>query len=134
MLLGQSRGFGFNPFSAIKTAAKDVYHVAQDPRAQALVAAGAQAYAPDQTSQVMQFTHQVQANIRRARRFMDQGRVILVQPGQAPPAGAVPMPDPGPVDDGGGDGGGGLPVQKSHMLVYAGMAGAGLILFLLLRK
>jgi hypothetical protein len=127
VLLGQSRGFGFNPFSAIKTAAKDVYHVAQDPRAQALVAAGAQAYAPDQTSEVMQFTHQVQSNIRRARRFMDQGRVITVPAGQAPPAGAVPM------DDGGG-GGGGLPVEKSHMLLYAGAAGAALILILLLKR
>jgi hypothetical protein len=128
MLLGQSRGFGFNPFSAIKTAAKDVYSVARDPRAQALVAAGGQAYAPGATSQVMQATHSIQDNIRNARRFLNpQGQVVMVPAGQAPPPGSTP-------DGGGSPDGGELPVQNSHMLVYAAVGGGLLLLLLLMKK
>ena len=125
---------GFSITNAFKTVARDAVSVARDPRAQALVAAGAQAYAPDATSQVMQYTHQVQSQIRRARRFMDQGRVIMVQPGQAPPPGAVAMPDnTPPADDDSETPGGQLPVQNSHMLVYAGV-GVGVLFLLLLLK
>jgi hypothetical protein len=125
---------GFSITSALKTVAHDAYQVASDPRAQALVAAGAQAYAPDQTAQVMQYTHQVQRQIRKARRFMDQGRVIMVQPGMAPPPGAMPMPDnTPPPDDTSEAPGAQLPVENSHMLVYAGV-GAGVLFLLLLLK
>jgi hypothetical protein len=115
---------GFSITSALKTVAKDTYQVAQDPRAQALVAAGAEAYAPDQTAQVMQATHNIQHQIRRARRFMHGDQVIMVQPGQSPPPGAVPMDDSGD---------GQLPVENSHMLVYAGV-GVGVLFLLLLLK
>ena len=125
---------GFSITNAFKTVARDAVSVARDPRAQALVAAGAQAYAPDATSQVMQYTHQVQSQIRRARRFMDQGRVIMVQPGQATPPGAVAKPDnTPPADDDSETPGGQLPVQNSHMLVYAGV-GVGVLFLLLLLK
>lgn len=123
---------GFSITSALKTVAKDTYSVASDPRAQALVAAGAQAYAPETTSQVMQYTHQVQSQIRRARRFWYQGRAVMVQPGQMPPPGATPDNTP-PPDDTSEAPGAQLPVQNSHMLVYAGV-GAGVLLLLVLLK
>jgi hypothetical protein len=115
---------GFSITNAFKTVARDTYSVASDPRAQALVAAGAQAYAPGATSQVMQVTHTVQDDIRRARKFWDHGQPVIVQPGQMPPPGATL--DPGPDGDG-------QVVQNSHMLVFAGI-GAGVLLLLLLMK
>ena len=124
---------GFSITSALKTVAKDTYQVARDPRAQALVAAGAQAYAPGATSQVMQYTHQVQGQIRRARKFWYQGQPVMVQPGQAPPPGATPDNTP-PPDDTSEAPGAQLPVQNSHMLVYGGLAAGALILLLLLKK
>jgi hypothetical protein len=126
---------GFSITNAFRTVAHDAVAVASDPRAQALVAAGAQAYAPDATSQVMQYTHQVQRQIRKARRFMDQGRVIMVQPGQAPPPGAILVPDntPPPGDDSEAPGAQ-LPVENSHMLVYAGVGVGFLFLLLLLKR
>lgn len=122
-MLIQSAPLGFSITSALKTAAKDTYQVASDPRAQALVAAAGQAYAPGTTSQVMQVTHRVQSDIRRARQFWYGGHPVMVQPGQAPPPGATEEPPPPE----------GLPVQDSHMLVYAGI-GAGLLLLLLIMK
>jgi len=122
-VLIQSAPLGFSITSALKTAAKDTYQVASDPRAQALVAAAGQAYAPDTTSQVMQVTHRVQGDIRRARQFWYGGHPVMVQPGQMPPPGATEEPPPPE----------GLPVQDSHMLVYAGI-GAGLLLLLLIMK
>lgn len=131
---GSGPPLGFSITSALKSVAKTTYNVAQDPRAQALVAAGAQAYAPETTAQVMQATHRVQGQIRRARAFMNQGRVVMVQPGQAPPPGAVPMPDQGPPppsDDGGG-GGDAPPLQAHHgMLLVGGAIGAVLLVMLL---
>lgn len=131
---GSGPPLGFSITSALKTVAKDAYSVAKDPRAQALVAAGAQTYAPGATAQVMQVTHQVQGQIRRARRFMNQGRVIMVQPGQAPPPGAVAMPDQGPPppsDDGGGPPDD-VPLQPHHgMLLVGGAIGAVLFVLLL---
>lgn len=130
---GSGPPLGFSITSALKSVAKTTYNVAQDPRAQALVAAGAQAYAPETTAQVMQATHRVQSEIRRARRFMNQGRVIMVPPGQAPPPGAVPMPDhgpPSPSDD--GDSGDAPPLQAHHgMLLVGGAIGAVLLVMLL---
>ena len=124
-MLIQSAPLGFSITSALKTAAKDTYQVASDPRAQALVAAAGQAYAPGVTSQVMQTTHRVQSDIRRARQFWYGGHPVMVQPGQMPPPGATEEPPPPPEE--------GLPVQDSHMLVYAGI-GAGLLLLLLIMK
>ena len=82
----------------------------------------------------MQYTHQVQGQIRKARQFWYQGRPVLVQPGQAPPPGATAMPDnTPPADDDSETPGGQLPVQNSHMLVYAGV-GVGVLFLLLLLK
>lgn len=130
---GSGPPLGFSITSALKSVAKTTYNVAQDPRAQALVAAGAQAYAPDATARVLQTAHQVQGQIRRARAFMNQGRVIMVQPGQMPPPGAVPVPDQGPPasDDGGASD---IPVQPHHGLLLVGGAVGAVLLILLLTK
>jgi len=127
-VITQTPPLGFSITSALKTVAKDTYHAAQDPRVQGLVAAGAQAYAPGTTSQVMQAASRAQAEIRRARSFWYGGKKIVVQPGMAPPPGATEMP---PSDDDSPPSGG--PVVKSHMLLYAGI-GAGLLLLVLLTK
>lgn len=109
---------GFSITSALKTAAKDTYSVARDPRAQALVAAAGEEYAPDTTSQVMQVTHNVQDKIRQARGFVNQGRPGRVGPGPA---------DAGqPFDD--------IPVKPQHGLLLVGGAVGAILLVLLLTK
>ncbi len=122
---------GFSITSALKTAAKDAYSVARDPRAQALVAAAGQEYAPGATSQVMQYTHQVQSQIRRARAFMNQGHVVMVPAGQAPPPGAVPVPDGGGADAGPPDD---VPLKPQHGMLLVGGAIGAVLLVLLLTK
>jgi hypothetical protein len=94
------------------------YRAAQDPRVQRAAAAAAQAYAPAQYAQ--------------ASEYADRARGILMPPGQAPmPMPQMPMPggdeDMGPPAPGG-------PVQRGNMITIAALVGAGLIVFLLLRK
>jgi hypothetical protein len=111
---------GFSITSALKTVAKDTYSVARDPRAQSLVAAAGEEYAPDTTSQVMQVTHNVQDKIRQARGFVNQGRPGRVGPG--------PGIDPGPpMDDD-------IPVKPQHGLLLVGGAVGAILLVLLLTK
>lgn len=117
---------GFSITSALKTAAKTAYHTAQDPRAQALVAAAGQAYAPGTTSQVMQVTHKVQGQIRRARQIMNPGG------GQAPAP--APAPDAGPPPDDAGPPDAGPPLKPQHGMLLVGGAIGAVLLVLLLTK
>lgn len=132
VIVSGAQPLGFSITSAIKSAASTAYHVAQDPRAQALVAAAGQEYAPDTTASVMRTTHQIQSQIRAARRFVnDQGRTVVVQPGQTPPSGFVPA------DAAGNDApapGGDVPLQSHHGLLLVGGAVGAVLLVLLLTK
>lgn len=118
-----------SPFKAIARVgtrvAKGVYSTARDPNVQAAAVAAAQQYAPGQYAQVTQ----------QANRYVQQGRQIqqILRPPGAPP----PMMPPPPMPDGGDDGAPepGQHIKTSHgLFTFAAIAGAGLIVVLLLKK
>ncbi len=119
---------GFSITSPFKTiarvgtrAAKGAYSVARDPRVQMAVAAVAQRYAPGQYAQVTQ----------QAQQFLQQGRQI--QQALRPPPGTPPPPQAIPADDDTMPDS--PPVKASHgLFTVAAIAGAGLVLVLLLKK
>lgn len=132
MLIGQPQ-LGFSVTSAFKsvgrgiaTGARAGYSAASDPRLQRAAAAAAQAYAPGQYAQVTEYADRARGIIRPP------------MPGQPMPMQQMPMPQmpqmpmPGGDDDMGPAPGG--PVQKGNMFMIAALAGAGLLVFLLLRK
>lgn len=135
MLVGQPQlGFSItDPFRAVArgvatgaryagrgvvAAGRAGYQAAKDPRVQRAAAAAAQAYAPGQYA--------------RASEYADRARGIIAPPGQMMPPPQMPMM-PGGDEDGGGVMPG-APVQKGNMFTIAALVGAGLVIFLLLRK
>jgi hypothetical protein len=108
--------------SALTNVAKSAYRVVSDPRAQAAAAVVGNEYAPDTTAQVQETARNISRTITRTRMILNPAT------GQMVPA--SPMPDPGYDPSSGGS----MPVQHSNMLVYAGIGGAALILYLILRK
>lgn len=114
---------------SIKSLVSDVAHVATDPRAQALVAAGAQAYAPESTAQVVSATQQALSKYRGAKRFIDRstgkgrGHGPRMMPEMPPPEMNM-EPDGGPIV---------APVQHSNILPLA-IGGGALVLILVMLK
>ena len=110
---------------SIKSFAQDVAHVATDPRAQALVAAGAQAYAPGSTAQVVSATQQALQHYHQAKRFIDRStgkrgpRMMTM-----PPPEMNMEPDGGPIV---------APVQHSNLLPLV-IGGGALVLILVMLK
>jgi len=109
---------GFNPFSAVKSAARGVYHVAADPRVQRAAASAAQAYAPGQYAQVTEYA--------------DRARGIIRPPGPMGPGPGPMMPGPAADDDAAPAPAG--PVQRGNLLLIGGAVVVGLVLFLAMRK
>ncbi len=113
MVLSQS-GLGFNPLSVVR-------RVVTDPRAQRLAVAAGRSYAPEQVSTAERYAAQAQ-NVLRAR---------VVTPAPAPRMQMMPMPND--VNDDGM-----LPpgthASKGNLIGLAAVVGAGVILFLVLRR
>lgn len=117
MVLSQS-GLGFNPLSLVK-------RVATDSRAQRLAVAAGQAYAPEQVATAQRYASQAQ-QILHAR--------VVTPPAPRQRMPMMPMPPmPTDVNDDGA-----LPpgthASQGNLIGIAAVAGAGLILFLVLRR
>lgn len=108
---------GFSITAPFKAVGKGLVRVASDPRAQRVGNVAAQAYAPAQYQQVASYANQADQILHPHQ------QVALL------PRGGMPAPMP-MYDDGGGN----LPVQKSHILSIAAIVAGGLIVFLLVRK
>lgn len=117
MVLSQPQ-LGFSITSPFKAVGKGILKVVEDPRARRVGSVAAQTYAPDQYAQVQSYATQADQILHPHQ------QVALL------PRGGMMPPGPGGYDDGGGD----LPVQKSHMLGIAAIVAGGLIVFLLVRK
>lgn len=125
MLIGQPIGASFT--SVVKSAAKGVYSVAQDERVQRAAVAAAQAYAPQKYAQVTKYADRARGIIRPPRPAA-QGMMPAPQPQMMPPQAQMPMEDFGPPMPAAGQ------VQKGNFTSIAMIAGAGLLIFLLLRN
>lgn len=121
MVIGQ---LGFNPFSAVASGltsvAKAGARVVTDPRAQQVAAVAAQRYAPDKYAQVQKYANQAQ-QILHSR---------VVTPGQMPPP---PLPPQGPVMPM-PDYNEAPPAQKGNLIAIGAIIGAGLLVFLMMRR
>lgn len=106
--------------SPLQSFARDVAKVAADPRTQHLVVTAAQAYAPQQTAQAAQYAQAAASALRAGRRPPTMPRMPM-----------RPMPMPNVSDDGGPAV---APVQRGNFITIGVIAGAALIIFLLLRK
>lgn len=101
---------------ALSTAASAGKGLVTDSRFQKVAVTAATQYAPEKTAQVQSYAAQVQAAIRAA-----QGQPHGRPP--APPPMPMPMPMPEPAS----------PVQSGN-LIWFGVGGAALLLFLLMRR
>jgi hypothetical protein len=125
VLVGQ---IGFNPWSAIKQVEHTAVRVASDPRAQRAAATAANAYYPEQYAQVRQKVGQARQILRQND---GQYQQAMEQRAHQPPMPQFgPMPPQFDPDSGGPT----APVQHGNIIGLAAVAGAGLVLFLLLRK
>lgn len=129
MVTSNLGSLGFNPFSAVAkavtTTVKTGARVATDPRFQAVATAAGTVYAPQQTAQVQRYASQIQSQIQRAKGIMQP----VAQPARGMPM--QPMMQPYGDDDLPASGG---PVQRGNFMWIAAIAGAGLVLLLVLRK
>lgn len=124
MILGTApRDFGFNPFSTVARAVvkshvvgtRAIAKAIRDPRVQQAAIAAGSAYG-GRAGQAAQYAQMLR-----------------------PPPGAVLAPPPGPPPDGSDNAdevpaGPAAPIHKTNILLYAGLAGVGLLAFLLLKK
>ena len=122
VLVGQ---IGFSVNDVFKTAAQ----VAADPRTQRVAATTANAYYPEQYRQVQQGVQQAKQVLRtndiHYQQLMRQRARQPIMP-MMPMQPMMPMdPDGAPVSS---------PVEHGNLLMIGGVAAAGLLLFLLLRK
>jgi hypothetical protein len=111
--------------------AKDLVSAVTDERTQRLVAAAAQAYAPEQSARVQSALTTAQQNYRQAKAILakqpppTRPRPIMLPQQLMPPL--VPDGDGGMMPASG-------PVQKSNILTFAIMGGAALLVFLVLSR
>jgi len=118
VLVGQ---IGWSPWSAVKQVANTAARVASDPRAQRAAATAANAYYPEEYQQIQQKVGQARQILRQ-----NDGKP---HPHHAP---TQPQFDPGAEQF---DPGASAPAPiNGHFIGLAAVAGAGLILVLLLRK
>lgn len=125
VLIGQPIGASFT--SVVKSAAKSAYSVAQDPRVQRAAVAAAQAYAPKQYAQATMYADRARGLVRQPRPMIPQGMAPMPQ--QMAPMPQMPMEDEMPMAPRSAG-----PVQKGNMMGIAAIAGAGVLIFLLLRN
>jgi len=123
VLVGQ---IGFSVTDALKTAAQ----AAADPRTQRVAATAANAYYPEQYAQVQQGVQQAKQVLRTNDIHYQQ----MLQRRAQQPRMMMPMPPPMQLDEEGAPIPSGGPVQHGNLLMIGGLAVAGVVLFLVLRK
>lgn len=119
MVISNAPGLGFSITNVVKTAAKDVYSAAKDPRVQAAAASAAQAYAPDKYAQATQWAD-------RARG--------LIPPAGAGPVGPMPSADASTPDPDGAPVMRKVGVQKNNFTPFIIGGGILVVALLLLRR